>query len=168
MDMQKIGQFLSQLRRERGLTQEQLGDQLGVTNKTVSRWETGTYLPPVEMLQALSEFYGLTINELLSGERLSAREYQEKAEENIKTVLSQSSFTLKERIGFFKTKWRKEHIADFVLILLVTVALYAAGVILDNGLQILGFLFCTVSLIVQNNRMMTYVEARAFDGSGRQ
>ena len=56
----------------------------------------------------------------------------------------------------------------FVLILLVTVALYAAGVILDNGLQILGFLFCTVSLIVQNNRMMTYVEARAFDGSGRQ
>lgn len=168
MDMQKIGQFLSQLRREHGLTQEQLGDQLGVTNKTVSRWETGTYLPPVEMLQALSDFYGLTINELLSGERLSEREYQKKAEENIKTVLSQSSFTLRERIVFFKAKWRKEHIADFVMILLGTAALYAAGVILDNGLQIMGLLFCAVSLIVQNNRMMTYVEARAFDGSGRQ
>ena len=50
MDMVKIGQFLSELRRGQGLTQEQLGEELGVTNKTVSRWETGTYLPPVEML----------------------------------------------------------------------------------------------------------------------
>ena len=46
MDLQKTGKFISNLRKEKGLTQEQLGEKLGVTNKTVSRWETGTYLPP--------------------------------------------------------------------------------------------------------------------------
>ena len=83
MDIQKIGKFLAQLRREQGMTQEQLGEKLGVTNKTVSRWENGNYLPPVEALQLMSEFYGLTINEILSARRLTPTEYQEKAEENL-------------------------------------------------------------------------------------
>ena len=77
MDLSKIGRFLAELRRGRGLTQAELGEKLGVTNKTVSRWETGNYLPPVEMLEALSRFYGLTINELLSGRTLDAGEYRE-------------------------------------------------------------------------------------------
>lgn len=46
MDMTQIGKFIAVLRKERGLTQWQLGDKIGVTNKTVSRWETGVYLPP--------------------------------------------------------------------------------------------------------------------------
>ena len=56
MDLIKTGKFLAQLRREAGDTQEQLGEKLGVSNKTVSRWEKGAYLPPVEMLQAISGF----------------------------------------------------------------------------------------------------------------
>ena len=97
MDMQKIGSFLGQLRKEQGMTQEQLGEKLSVTNKTISRWETGTYMPPVEMLQMLSEMYGITINEILSGERLGEKEYRQKAEENIKVTLSASAFTWKEK-----------------------------------------------------------------------
>ena len=80
MDMIKIGEFLAKLRKEQGWTQEQLGEKLGVTNKTVSRWEKGNYLPPVEMLQMMSEVYGLTINEILSGERLTQEQYRQKAE----------------------------------------------------------------------------------------
>ena len=63
MDMTRIGAFLAELRKENDLTQEELGESLGVSNKTVSRWETGTYLPPVEMLQRLSERYSVSINE---------------------------------------------------------------------------------------------------------
>ena len=48
MDMVKIGKFLAELRKGHNLTQEELGEKLGVTNKTISRWETGTYMPPVE------------------------------------------------------------------------------------------------------------------------
>ena len=165
MDIQKIGVFLSELRRQKGLTQEQLGEKLGVTNKTVSRWETGSYLPPVEMLQSLSEMYGITINEILSAERLSEKEFREKAEENIKSALG-SSFTLKERMEYFKRKWRREHIFDYVVGMLVVIALYAAGVYWVNGLQIIAYLFCVFFVVRQNNSMMTYVEDRAFDGSG--
>ena len=168
MDMVKIGLFLAELRREKALTQEQLGQLLGVTNKTVSRWERGNYLPPVEMLMSLSEFYGVTINELLSGQRLSDSQYREYAEENMKTALKESSFTLKEKMDYFRRKWRKEHIASYVLAAVIAVGLYAAGIMMDNGLHVAGFLWVAIFVIVQNNRMMSYVEDRAFDGTGRQ
>lgn len=87
MDMQKIGTFLAELRKERNLTQDELGEQIGVTNKTVSRWENGNYLPPAEMLQILSELYGVSINELLAGGRLDEKHYKERAEEYIVTDL---------------------------------------------------------------------------------
>lgn len=167
MDIQKIGVFLAQLRRQRNLTQEQLGEKLGVTNKTVSRWETGSYLPPVEMLQRLSELYGITINEILSAERLDEKAYREKAEENIKSALV-SSFTLKERMEYFKKKWRREHIFDLVMGMLAAAGLYAVGILWLDGLQIVGCLFCVYFLIRWNNQMMSYVEDRAFDGSGAQ
>ena len=78
MDMVKMGSFLAELRKERNLTQAELGEKLGVTNKTISRWETGNYMPSVEMLEELSTMYGMTINELLSGKKLSTEEYKEK------------------------------------------------------------------------------------------
>lgn len=168
MDVIKIGEFLATLRKEQGWTQEQLGERLGVTNKTVSRWEKGNYLPPVEMLQMMSDLYGLSINEILSGERLTQEQYRERAEENIKTALSESAFTLQEKIEFYKTKWKKEHRFDLFLGLAVVILLYVAGVFWDS-------IFYAAALAVTvgypawyRNAMMAYVEDRAFDGSGRQ
>ena len=87
MDLVQTGKFIALLRKEHGLTQERLGEILGVTNKTISRWETGTYLPPAEMLLSMSELFGVSINELLSGKRLNHTEYKAAAEENLmKTV----------------------------------------------------------------------------------
>ena len=80
MDMKLIGRFLSELRKSHGMTQEQLGERLGVTGKTISRWETGNYLPPVDMLLELSRMYDLSINELLTGKKLTAEEDHEAAE----------------------------------------------------------------------------------------
>ena len=85
MDMQKIGKFLAELRREKNLTQDELGEKIGVTNKTVSRWENGNYLPPVEMLQILSKFYDVSINEILNGERINDSDYKNISEENVKS-----------------------------------------------------------------------------------
>ena len=98
MDVLKVGQFLATLRKERALTQDELGQRVGVTNKTISRWETGTYLPPAESLEVLSEFYGLTINELLSGQRLDASQYQQKAEENIAAVMKRGNYSKREKL----------------------------------------------------------------------
>lgn len=102
MDIVQIGRFISQLRKEQNLTQEQLGEILGVTNKTVSRWETGSYLPPVESLQGMSALFSVSINEILAGKRLQEAESKTAAEENLTKAISPSSFLLKERIDYFK------------------------------------------------------------------
>lgn len=169
MEVKRIGEFLAQLRKENGLTQEQLGEKLGVTNKTVSRWENGNYLPPVEILQLLSDMYGLTINEILSGQRLDDTAYKQKAEENIKSALDNSAFTLKEKIGYYKKKWLKEHMFFNIITLLPGVGFLLAGVVSnDEGRLIIGFIAGLVAVLKRRNDMMTYIEAHAYDGSGRQ
>ena len=89
--MQKIGSFLAELRKEKNLTQNELGEQIGVTNKTISRWENGNYLPPVEILQILSKLYDVSINEILNGERINDSDYKNVSEENVKCALNRSN-----------------------------------------------------------------------------
>ena len=151
MDLIKIGHFLAELRHEQKLTQEQLGEILCVTNKTVSRWETGNYLPPVEMLHILSEYYSVSINEILAGKRLT-----------------ESVFTVKDKVEFFKKKWKKENLFSVIICLIVVSVLFTAGIILDNGLQIVAIIAALVIYLVQYNRMMAYVEKNAYDGTGKQ
>lgn len=69
MDAKKIGAFLKRLRKEKGITQEQLAEIMGVAGRTVSRWETGSNLPDLSILVQISEFYEVEIKEILNGER---------------------------------------------------------------------------------------------------
>jgi len=69
MDQKKIGDFLKVLRKERGLTQEQLAQHLHVSGRTVSRWETGNNMPDISLLIEIAEFYDVSIPEIVSGER---------------------------------------------------------------------------------------------------
>ena len=71
MDQIKIGAFLKALRKEQNLTQEALAERLGVSNRSVSRWETGSNLPDISLLVELAEFYNVSITELINGERKS-------------------------------------------------------------------------------------------------
>lgn len=99
MDTVKIGKFLKELRKEKGYTQEALGEKIGVTNKTVSRWETGTYMPPVECLVLLSDIYDVSINEIVAGQRLNEAEFNDAAEENLSEALqlSENAYRQKEK-----------------------------------------------------------------------
>jgi transcriptional regulator with XRE-family HTH domain len=169
MDMARMGSFLAELRKEHGLTQAELGEKLGVTNKTVSRWETGNYMPPVEMLEELSRMYDMTINELLSGKKLSAEEYREMAETNIKETLKVSAFSLKEKQEYYKKKWLREHVAIMVFIGLLIIGVFVYGAIRREPL--LGSAAMLLLVLAhgwRNNAMMTYVEERAFDGTGSE
>lgn len=167
MDMVKIGSFLAELRKEQKLTQAELGEKLGVTNKTVSRWETGTYMPPVEMLEELSSLYGLTINEILSGRKLTTEEYKEMAESNIRETLKASTFELKEKQVFFKKKWRKEHISTIIACTVTWIVLLVALKI--QGVEIylcgtIGGMLAILYYLVLNNRMLAYVEDHIYGG----
>ena len=168
MDQMKIGKFIAALRKEKCLTQEQLGEKLGVTNKTVSRWENGNYMPDVEMLALLSKEFGVSINELISGERLLAEDFKKAADSNLVTALDNSTFTLKEKIAFFKKKWLREHIAAIVLCaaawigLVIWLALKLRGSDAYPLLGAIGSMLAVLFYVVLYNRMMAYVEHRAY------
>lgn len=107
--------------------------------------------------------YAVSINEILSGERLTQEEYKEKAEENLKEAISKSIFSLEEKKEFFKNKWNKEHLLGRISASLCIAAIFAVGIKLNNGLQIIGALALIVVPVVNYNRMMAYVEAHVFD-----
>ena len=69
MDQQKVGKLIASIRKEKNLTQAQLGEKLGVTDKTISKWENGMYMPDLSLLKPLSEILEVSIYELLDGEK---------------------------------------------------------------------------------------------------
>ena len=83
MDQEKIGKFIADCRKEKGLTQLQLAEKLGISNRAVSKWETGKSCPDVSLMLELCSVLEITVNELLSGERILMEDYQKKAEENL-------------------------------------------------------------------------------------
>ena len=83
MNQEKIGKFIKILRKEKKLTQNELATKLGVTDKSISNWENGKNMPDLSLFKPLCEILGITINDLISGEKLSKDNYQEKFEENI-------------------------------------------------------------------------------------
>ena len=167
MDLINTGKFIADLRKEKGLTQAQLGERIGVTNKTISRWETGVYLPPADALLALGELFNVSVNEILSGKRLTETDYKEAAEENLTQIIIASSFSLKDRVEFFKKKWLKEHIAIMVFIGICIIAVLIAGIMAKNIILVsITPMLILVAHAWRNNTMMAYVERNAYDGTG--
>ena len=83
MEQDKIGAFIAQCRREAGYTQAALGEKLGISDRAVSKWETGKNMPDASLMLELCSLLHITVNELLSGERLDPEGYQQKAEEHL-------------------------------------------------------------------------------------
>ena len=120
---EEIGRFIAEMRRERGMTQRELAEELGLSDKTVSKWETGRGLPDVSVMESLCGTLGISLNELLSGERLSVESYAEKAEENMKDLVRKSEEERKEGA------WGKigTGLATLVLVVLAAWALLASA-----------------------------------------
>ena len=83
MNQEKIGKFIAELRKEKNMTQQELANKISVTDRAISNWENGRRLPDYSLLKDLSKELNISINELLSGERLSEKALKEKADENI-------------------------------------------------------------------------------------
>ena len=83
MNQKEIGKFISVCRKEKGLTQMQLAEKLNITNRAVSKWETGKSVPDASIMLDLCEILDISVNELLSGERIAMENYQKRADENM-------------------------------------------------------------------------------------
>lgn len=98
MDQKKTGQFLKTLRKEKSITQETLAEALNVSSRTVSRWETGSNMPDISLLVELSEFYQVSIPEIIDGERKSEKMNQETKDTAIKMAeYSKNELNTKKR-----------------------------------------------------------------------
>ena len=99
LDLKRIGQFISDARKAKGLTQKQLADEIGVSDKAVSRWETGRGLPDTGTMPALCKSLDMSVNDLLSGEYLSVEAYGGKAEDNMVKLMEDNEEIRKKTKG---------------------------------------------------------------------
>ena len=98
MDQIKIGKFIAEERKAKKYTQRELADKLSISDKTISKWERGNGFPEVSLLLPLCNELEITVNELLSGERLQAMDYKKKAEENMVNLVKEAQESKKKII----------------------------------------------------------------------
>ena len=91
MNQEKVGKFIAECRKDKGMTQSELAEKLGVTDKSIGNWENGRNMPDLSLFKPLCDELGITINDLLSGEKISKDKYQEKFEENIVNTIDYSN-----------------------------------------------------------------------------
>lgn len=168
MDQVKFGQKIARLRREKGLSQQQLGDRLGVSNKTVSRWENASYMPGIEMLQLLGREFGLTMEDLLDSSVGGYTVQDVTANDPPETP---TLFSLQEQRTYWKAKWMKEHRLAMILFGFV-----GAGVVLllvlirsrDLFLNVLVMLGLLALRVKYGNDMQAYIEEHLARGALRK
>lgn len=95
MNQEKIGKFILELRKEKNMTQQELADKIGVTDRAISKWENGRGLPDLSLMKPLCDELGISINELISGEKIDKKEYQNKFEENVLNTINYSQKQIK-------------------------------------------------------------------------
>jgi transcriptional regulator with XRE-family HTH domain/DNA-directed RNA polymerase subunit RPC12/RpoP len=126
MDQIKIGRFIAERRRLQGLTQAQLAEKLNITDRAVSKWETGRSLPDATLMLALCEILGINVNELLSGEKVTMENNQEKNEQLLLEMAKEI-----ERKN--KTIWSTMWIIMIVSMLALFAGLFAAAFFVPEG-----------------------------------
>lgn len=132
MNQEKIGSFIAEMRKEQNMTQKQLAEQVGVSDKTVSKWETGRSMPDNGVLLELCAILHISVNELLSGEKFSKENYVDKAEENMLELMKENSMQKEDRHWSFLG----------IVVSGVMLLLACLGVILSwGGVQAVGYFF---------------------------
>ncbi len=97
MNQEKIGKFIAECRRQRKMTQSELGEKLGVTEKSISNWENGRNMPDLSLFKPLCEEFNISLNDLMSGEKVKEKEYRDKLEENIINTIDYSNKKIESR-----------------------------------------------------------------------
>ena len=100
MNQEKIGKFIAECRKKRKMTQSELGEKLGVTEKSISNWENGRNMPDLSLFKPLCNELGISLNDFMSGEKVSENEYQKKLEENIINTIDYTNKKIINRNNF--------------------------------------------------------------------
>lgn len=147
MDQEKIGKFISSCRKSTGLTQAALAEKLGITDRAVSKWENGRSMPDASLMLELCEILKITVNELLSGERLDMENYKEKAEENLLQLQKQEELNNKKLLSLEVVIGYISSISFMVLIFAASFAVTSSVwrmvmILIAAGIFVIGMLYC--------------------------
>lgn len=105
MDLIKTGKYIADKRKSLGLTQKQVAEKLGMSDKSVSKWERGICLPDVSVYITLCDMLGISINEFFAGEDIREENYIQKSEDNLIRIAKDSKYKIKNsRIFFSRTR----------------------------------------------------------------
>ncbi len=97
MNQEKIGKFIAECRRKKNMTQQELAEKLGVSDSTIGNWENGRNMPDLSLFKPLCDELDISLNDLMSGEVVKSKEYQEKLEENIINTISYTNKKLENK-----------------------------------------------------------------------
>ncbi len=144
MDQIKIGKFIAACRKAKNLTQMQLAEALGITDRAVSKWERGISLPDSSIMLALCGILEISVNDLLSGEVVTMSNYNEKAEENLLALTKQKQEADRQLLRY------EIVIGILSIVVLFAFVLPAAYLQMEDWLRVVlvitGFVFCLVGL----------------------
>ena len=135
IDQEKTGSFIAQIRKTRGLTQKELADKLSLSDKTISKWETGHGMPDVSVIPELCELLQITANELLAGESIdNSDSFSKKAEENIMELMKDKDTALKN------SRWTLFAGLAGLIVVVLYIILFESGSWANGFLPFIDFL----------------------------
>lgn len=161
MDQVKIGKFISDERKAKGYTQKQLSELLGISDKTISKWECGNGFPEASLLLPLCNELEITVNELLTGERISQQNYKKKAEENMVNMIKEREENKKKLIPTIITGLIAT-ISFITLIMVVAVYTEVIAVLVKILLIVIACVIfgCGLMVAMEGERTIGYYKCR--------
>lgn len=159
MNQEKIGKFIAKVRKEKKLTQKELAEKLGITDRAISKWENGKSMPDLSLLKPLCDILEITINELLSGEYIEEEKKKEKLEENIVNAINYD----KKRKNIYELIFQLFIIILGIFIFIMTMSIYNGPVDFYLWYSVLGthvliIIFSSLlNKIIINNKSRKYI-----------
>ena len=163
MNQKKIGKFIAAKRKEQNLTQEKLAEKLGITDRAVSKWETGKSLPDASIMLELCALLGITVNDLLCGEVVSMENYNEQMEKSLIEMVKQKEqsdkrlLTMEIVIGLISTIFLFAMLAVGIIFMTLEKPIWAF--IIPVGIGLVQFIVC-IAFAIRIEQVAGYYECR--------
>ncbi|MCM1371311.1 MAG: helix-turn-helix domain-containing protein [Clostridium sp.] len=153
MDQVKIGKFIAKCRKEKNMTQQELSERLGISDRTIGNWENGRNMPDLSLFKPLCVELGITLNDLMSGEKVDIKKYQEKLEENIINTINYTNEKIESRNNFIGLI----SIIFGVLISITAVAIFPSESSWGSIYSVLGVIVSLIG-VSKFTKKLTYIK----------
>ncbi len=152
MNQEKIGKFIACCRKKKNITQQELAEKLGVSDRTIGNWENGRNMPDLSLFKPLCKELDITLNDLMSGEKVKEKEYQEKLEENIINTINYTNKKFENRNNFIGLIF----ITFGILISITAVAIFPSESSWGSIYSVLGAIMSLIGISKFTKRLSYY------------